>query len=87
MSDGSNQSREQAESRFQKAQKKQNALEAGAKAKAEHDAAGRATREKTSRLRSLRLEKEAADKEAAAQEKLATPRKKAKSSAPSKKAK
>jgi hypothetical protein len=86
MANDPKQSREQAESRFQRAQKKQNAADAGAQARAEHDAAGRAMREKTSRLKSLRLAKEAADQEAAASEaKPAAKKRTAKASATSSK--
>ena len=50
--------RDQAEVQFQKAQRKQD----GENALSEYEAAGRAEREKTARLRALRLAKEAADK-------------------------
>ena len=49
--------REQAESRFKKQER---LAEEGSKAMAEYEAAGRATREKTVRLRLLRLAHEAA---------------------------
>ena len=48
-----------AEARFKK---KEKAASEGAKAMAEHQAAGEATRKKTERLKSERLAKEAADK-------------------------
>ena len=56
--------RARAEAKFQKQQK---AAEAGAKATAEHEAQARAVEDKTARLKSLRLAREAADKEATAQ--------------------
>jgi hypothetical protein len=50
--------REAAEAKFAKAQKSK---QEGAKAMAQYEADARAVREKTSRLRALRLAKEAAD--------------------------
>lgn len=61
MADNSRESRERAEVRFAKAQK---AADVSKEAWADHDAEARAVRAKTSRLRALRLAKEAADAEA-----------------------
>lgn len=58
MNNQSKEGRELAEAKFAKAQK---AKQAGAKAMAQYEADARAVREKTTRLRSLRLAKEAAD--------------------------
>ena len=55
--------RPEAEAKFKKTQKAQQAIE-GAQAMSEYVAAGHAVRAKTARLRELRLAKEAVDKEA-----------------------
>lgn len=73
MSSNSKEARERAEARFQKQQK---ATQAAEEAKTEHDAQARAVDLKTSRLKTLRMAKEAADKEAEA--KTAPPSKKKK---------
>jgi hypothetical protein len=57
-SNNSKQTHDRAEATFKKEQRAQD----GAKAMAEYEAAGVATREKTARLKALRLAKEAADK-------------------------
>jgi hypothetical protein len=63
--------RSQAEARFKKVQK---AAVEGAKAWAAYEAEGFAVRQKTARLKALRLAKEAADREAAASEPAKTSR-------------
>ena len=59
--------RSEAEVRFKNAQKR---IEDGRKAVTEHQMAEEAVRERTARLRALRLAKEAADKEEAARKSL-----------------
>src|SRR4051794_22813818 len=66
MGDNSEEARARAEAKFQKQQK---AAEAGVKATEERAAQARAVDVNTTRLRSLRLAKEAADKEAKAKTK------------------
>jgi hypothetical protein len=63
MSKTSDDARERAEARFQKRQK---ADQSDKQAKAEHEAQARAVDLKTSRLKALRMAREAADKEAEA---------------------
>ena len=63
MADNSKEARERAEVRFAKAQK---VAQVSKEAWADHDAEAVAVRAKTSRLRALRLAKEAADAEAKA---------------------
>ena len=58
MADHSKEARDRAEARFERMKK---ATQEGQKAKAHYEAEGRAVREKTARLRLLRLAKEAAD--------------------------
>ena len=64
MADRSKEARERAEARFTKAEDR---AREGKQAMAEFEAAAKAVREKTARLRTQRLAKEAADREAAAQ--------------------
>lgn len=80
MADNSKEAKARAETSFKK--KEQQARE-GAKARMQYEAEGHAVREKTARLRALRLAKEAADKEARDKEAEA----KAKAPAPPKKPK
>jgi hypothetical protein len=61
VSDSSKESRDRADGRRDK---KQEAQKSGAKAMAEYEATAQATRDKTARLRALRLAKDAADREA-----------------------
>ena len=65
MADHSKEARDRAEARFERMKK---ATQEGQKAKAHYEAEGRAVREKTARLRLLRLAKEAADAAQAANE-------------------
>ena len=65
MADHSKEARDRAEARFERMKK---ATQEGQKAKAHYEAEGRAVREKTARLRLLRLAKEAADAAQAASE-------------------
>ena len=65
MADNSKEARDRAEARFERMKK---ATQEGQKAKAHYEAEGRAVREKTARLRLLRLAKEAADAAQAASE-------------------
>ncbi len=81
MADNSKEAKARAEASFKK--KEQQARE-GAEARMQYEAERNAVRDKTARLKSLRLAKEAADKETEAQSKL-KPKPKAK--APAKKPK
>jgi hypothetical protein len=72
MADNSKEARDRAEARFKKM--KETARE-GEQARAQYDAAGQATREKTSRLRSLRLAKEASEKRTEAEKTPVAPKK------------
>jgi translation initiation factor IF-3 len=65
LADHSKEARDRAEARFERMKK---ATQEGQKAKAHYEAEGRAVREKTARLRLLRLAKEAADAAQAASE-------------------
>jgi translation initiation factor IF-3 len=65
LADNSKEARDRAEARFERMKK---ATQEGQKAKAHYEAEGRAVREKTARLRLLRLAKEAADAAQAASE-------------------
>ncbi len=76
MADNSKEAKTRAEASFKK--KEQQAKE-GAKARMQYEAERHAVREKTVRLKALRLAKEAADKEAEAGKKAAAPVKKPKS--------
>jgi hypothetical protein len=58
MADSSKEARERADARFRKAQK---TAQEGERARQAYEAQAQATREKTARLRALRLEKEAAE--------------------------
>jgi hypothetical protein len=71
--------RDEAESRFKQAQK---AAQDAKEARAQYEAEARATREKTARLRALRLAKEAADLAAGADKKPAAAKKKTQSIEP-----
>jgi hypothetical protein len=73
LSSNSKEARDRAEARFAKEQK---ALREGGKARALYEAEGQAVREKTARLRALRLAKEAADLEVKATQKPAKAKKK-----------
>ena len=64
MANNSKEARDRAEASFKK--QEQRARE-GAKAMADYEAEGRATREKTARLKSLRMAKQAAGKEVVAE--------------------
>ncbi len=75
MANNSKEAKTRAEASFKK--KEQQAKE-GAKAMVQYEAERHATREKTARLKALRLAKEAADKEAEATTKAAAPAKKPK---------
>ena len=66
MDSNSREARERAAMRLDRMQK---AAKDGEKARALYDAAGQATRDKTARLRELRLAKEAADAAAAVEKK------------------
>lgn len=72
MADNSKEAKARAEASFKK--KEQQAKE-GAKARMQYEAERHAVREKTVRLKALRLAKEAADKEAAAKAPAKTPAK------------
>lgn len=71
MANNSKEARDRAEASFKK--QEQRARE-GAKAMADYEAEGRAMREKTARLKSLRMAKQAAGKEAVADSEPATSR-------------
>jgi hypothetical protein len=73
MVDGLKEAQAKAGAKFEKDPK---AAQDGAEARAKHEAEARAVDEKSARLRSLRLAKEAADKEAAAHAKGAATKKK-----------
>ena len=72
MSNNSKDAQHRAAAEFRKVQR----AKEGAKAMSDYEAAGHAIREKTSKLRALRLAKEAADKETEAKAKPATKEKK-----------
>jgi hypothetical protein len=74
LSSNSKEARDRAEARFTKEQK---ALREGGKARALYEAEGQAVREKTARLRALRLAKEAAEVENKPVKKPLKPKKKA----------
>ena len=61
---------DQARARAEKSFKKEERAREGAKAMMDYEAEGRATREKTERLRALRLAKEAADRAATTAKKV-----------------
>ena len=73
MSGNPEEARARAEAKFQK---QQQADHQEAEAKAQREAQARAVEDKTARLKSLRLAREAADKEAMAQTKAAATKKK-----------
>jgi hypothetical protein len=73
MADNPKEARDRAEAKFAKTQK---AAREGEEARAEYEAAARTAREKTSRLRSARLAKEAANAEAEAKVKKPVTRRK-----------
>ena len=73
MADDPEEARARAEAKFAKAQKVAHDNET---ARAEYEAAAQAARNKTSRLRSARLAKEAVEMKAGVKKKPATPRKK-----------
>jgi formate-dependent nitrite reductase cytochrome c552 subunit len=72
LSNNSKEAQHRAAAEFKKVQR----AKEGAKAMSDYEAAGHAIREKTSKLRALRLAKEAADKEAKAKTKAAPQSKK-----------
>jgi hypothetical protein len=73
LASNSNKAHDQAEASFKKQERQ---AREGAKAMTDYEAVGRAVREKTARLRSLRLAKQSAEKEAAVKNELVTPNKK-----------
>ena len=73
LANSSNKAHDQAEASFKKQEHK---AREGAKTMTDYEAVGRAVREKTARLKSLRLAKEAAEMEAAVKKEPATPKKK-----------
>ena len=73
LASNSNKAHDRAEASFKK---QEHQAREGAKAMTDYEAVGHAVREKTARLKSLRLAKQAAEKEAAAKNELVAPNKK-----------